>query len=341
MSAQRTISAMKKLRYIDEIINNLNKQYPDSIVSMGQEIRFTGDVIKTGIETLNESIGVGGIPVGRLIEVYGAEGVGKTTVCLHIVSEFQKAQNNNGKCKVCLYIDAEHGLDPKYAKAIGVSVDHLILTQSVVGEEILNIASKLIKTGEVGLVILDSVPALVPRAEIEGEIGQSTVALQARLMSQFMRIITPLLWDSGCTLILINQLRDAIGSFGFGPPKSITPGGRAIKFYASVRIQLKTIATITNGDAVLGSKIQATITKNKVGSPYRKAEFDIIYGQGASEEGILINKALEKGIIVKSGSWIKWKDGEAITQGIESLREKLNQDQELKNKIKELINELG
>jgi recombination protein RecA len=289
-------------------------------------------VIPTGSLALDVALGIGGIPRGRIVEVYGPEGSGKTTVCLHVIAE---AQMKGG---ITAFIDAEHALDPIYAKALGVNIDELLVSQPDSGEQALEIADLLVRSGAVDLVVIDSVAALVPRAEIEGEMGDSHVGLQARLMSQAMRKLAGSLSRFDTTCMFINQLREKIGVM-FGSPET-TSGGRALKFYASVRLDIRKIDNLKDGTEVVGNRVRAKIVKNKLAPPFRLAEFDIIYGKGISKEGSLIDVGTDLEIVKKAGAWFTY-EGEQLGQGRENARQFLQEHkdvaQEIERKIREAV----
>src|SRR5919109_746598 len=279
---------------------------------------------------LDVALGIGGLPRGRVVEIFGPESSGKSTLAMHVGAE---AQRNGG---VCAYIDAEHAMDPVYAKAIGVNVDDLLISQPDTGEQALEIADMLIRSGALDLIVIDSVAALVPRAEIEGEMGDSHVGLQARLMSQALRKITSALNQSKTTAIFINQLREKIGVM-FGSPETTT-GGRALKFYASVRIDIRRIETLKDGTEAVGNRTRCKVVKNKVAPPFKQAEFDILYGQGISREGGLIDMGVEHGFIRKSGAWYTY-EGDQLGQGKENARNFLRDNPDLADEIEKKIKE--
>jgi recombination protein RecA len=290
-------------------------------------------VIPTGSIALDVALGVGGLPRGRVVEIYGPESSGKTTVALHAVAN---AQRNGG---IAAFIDAEHALDPDYAKALGVDTDALLVSQPDTGEQALEIADMLIRSGALDVIVIDSVAALVPRAEIEGEMGDSHVGLQARLMSQALRKITGILSNSGTTAIFINQLREKIGVM-FGSPETTT-GGRALKFYASVRLDVRRIESLKDGTDVVGNRTRVKVVKNKVAAPFKQAEFDIMYGKGISREGSLIDVGVEQSIIRKSGAWYTY-DGDQLGQGKEKAREFLKENPDVAAEIeKKILEKLG
>lgn len=304
-----------------------------SIMRLGDENRPPVSVIPTGSVALDIALGVGGLPRGRVIEIYGPESSGKTTVALHAVASAQKMGGN------AAFIDAEHALDPVYAKALGVDTDNLLVSQPDTGEQALEIADMLIRSGGLDIIVIDSVAALVPKAEIEGEMGDSHVGLQARLMSQALRKITGALSQTGTTAIFINQLREKIGVF-FGNPETTT-GGKALKFYASVRIDVRRIQTLKDGDQPVGNRTKVKIVKNKVAPPFKQAEFDILYGQGISREGSLLDLGVEHKIIRKSGSWFTYGTDQ-LGQGKENARNFLKDNPELANEIEyKILAELG
>ena len=299
-----------------------------SVMRLGDDIRPPVAVIPTGSVALDIALGIGGLPRGRIVEIFGPESSGKTTVALHAVASAQRAGGN------AAFIDAEHALDPVYAKALGVDTDNLLVSQPDTGEQALEIADMLIRSGGLDIIVIDSVAALVPKAEIEGEMGDSHVGLQARLMSQALRKITGALSSTGTTAIFINQLREKIGVF-FGSPETTT-GGKALKFYASVRIDVRRTLTLKDGDQPVGNRTKAKVVKNKMAPPFKQAEFDILYGQGISREGGLLDLGVENGIVRKSGSWYTY-GSDQLGQGKENARTFLKDNPELANEIETKI----
>ncbi|MEU4241510.1 recombinase RecA [Actinoplanes sp. NPDC026619] len=319
---------------LDLALAQIDKQFgKGSVMRLGERPVVQTAVIPTGSIALDVALGVGGLPRGRVIEVYGPESSGKTTVALHAVAN---AQRNGG---IAAFIDAEHALDPEYAKALGVDTDALLVSQPDTGEQALEIADMLIRSGALDVIVIDSVAALVPRAEIEGEMGDSHVGLQARLMSQALRKITGILSNSGTTAIFINQLREKIGVM-FGSPETTT-GGRALKFYASVRLDVRRIESLKDGTDVVGNRTRVKVVKNKVAAPFKQAEFDIMYGKGISREGSLIDVGVEQNIIRKSGAWYTY-DGDQLGQGKEKAREFLKENPDVAAEIeKKILEKLG
>ncbi|MCD6583539.1 MAG: recombinase RecA [Candidatus Omnitrophica bacterium] len=315
-------------------LSQIEKQFgKGAIMRLGEGVRLDVESIPTGIISLDKALGVGGLPRGRVIEVFGPEASGKTTLTLSIIAQ---AQKDGG---VAAFIDAEHAFDPTYAKIIGVNLEDLLISQPDTGEQALEIVETLVRSNAVDLIVIDSVAALAPRAEIEGEMGEAQIGLQARLMSQALRKLTAAISKSKTCVVFINQIREKIGVM-FGSPE-ITPGGRALKFYASVRIDLRKIATITASDGkVLGSKVKAKIVKNKVAPPFKEAFFEIIYDEGVSKVGALIDAALAVGVIKKSGSWFSYKD-KNLAQGRESLRKLLREEESLYQEIEEEVKKMG
>ena len=310
-------------------LSQIDKQLgKGSVMRLGDDSRPPVQVIPTGSLALDVALGIGGLPRGRVIEIYGPESSGKTTVALHAVASAQKAGGN------AAFIDAEHALDPVYARALGVDTDNLLVSQPDTGEQALEIADMLIRSGGIDIIVIDSVAALVPKAEIEGEMGDSHVGLQARLMSQALRKITGALSATGTTAIFINQLREKIGVF-FGNPETTT-GGKALKFYASVRIDVRRIETLKEAGAPVGNRTRAKIVKNKMAPPFKQAEFDIVYGKGISREGSIIDMGVETGIIRKSGSWFTYGDDQ-LGQGKENVRQFLSDNPELADEIEQKI----
>jgi recombination protein RecA len=306
---------------LDAALAQIDKQYgKGSIMRMGEKGSLAIEAIPTGALPLDLALGVGGLPRGRVVEIYGPESSGKSTLAMHVVAE---AQRNGG---ICAYIDAEHAMDPIYAKAIGVDIDQLLISQPDTGEQALEIADMLIRSGAIDVLVIDSVAALTPRAEIEGDMGDSHVGLQARLMSQALRKLTANLNKSNTICIFINQLREKIGVM-FGSPET-TPGGRALKFYSSVRLDIRRIEAIKDGAEVVGSRTRVKVVKNKVAPPFRQAEFDIMYGKGISREGALLDLAVELNIAKKSGAWFTY-EGEQLGQGRENAKNYLHDHPEL------------
>jgi recombination protein RecA len=319
---------------LDLALAQIDKQFgKGSVMRLGERPVVQTAVIPTGSIALDVALGVGGLPRGRVIEVYGPESSGKTTVALHAVANAQRAGG------IAAFIDAEHALDPEYARALGVDTDALLVSQPDTGEQALEIADMLIRSGALDIIVIDSVAALVPRAEIEGEMGDSHVGLQARLMSQALRKITGVLNNSGTTAIFINQLREKIGVM-FGSPETTT-GGRALKFYASVRLDVRRIESLKDGTDVVGNRTRVKVVKNKVAAPFKQAEFDIMYGKGISREGSLIDVGVEQSIIRKSGAWYTY-DGDQLGQGKEKAREFLKENPDVAAEIeKKILEKLG
>jgi len=316
----------EKTKNLDLAIAQIEKSYgKGSIMRLGnRDVLVPVSVIPTGSISIDAALGVGGFPRGRVIEVYGPESGGKTTLTLHVIAEAQKAGG------IAAFIDAEHALDPTYARKLGVDVDNLLVSQPDNGEQALEIAEALIRSGGVDVVVVDSVAALVPKAELEGDMGDPQMGLQARLMSQALRKLTAIVSKSRTCLIFINQIREKIGVM-FGNPETTT-GGRALKFYSSIRVDIRRIQSIKDGDRVVGSRTRAKVVKNKVAAPFREAEFDIIYGEGVSREGDLLDIGVAKNLLEKSGTWISYK-GERLGQGRENARLFLREHTDIRDKI--------
>lgn len=307
----------QKGKALEIAISQIEKQFgKGSIMKLGEKQKETIDVIPTGSITLDVALGVGGVPRGRIVEIYGPESSGKTTLCLHIIAEAQK------KGGAAAFIDAEHALDIAYARALGVNTDDLLISQPDTGEQALEIAELLVRSGAVDIIVIDSVAALVPKAEIEGEMGDAHMGLQARLMSQALRKLTAAISKSGTTVIFTNQIRMKLGVF-FGNPETTT-GGYALKFYASVRMDIRPVSPIKEGNEKIGTRTRVKVVKNKVAPPFREAEFDILYGIGISREGEVIDLASENGLVEKSGAWYSYK-GERIGQGRENAKQYLKE----------------
>ena len=319
----------EKLKALEHELSALEKQFgKGAVMKLGDRAEQSVQVIPTGCLTLDAALGVGGIPRGRIVEIYGPESSGKTTVALHIVAEAQKAGG------IAAFVDAEHALDPVYAKKLGVNIDELYVSQPDTGEQALEIAESLVRSGALDVVVIDSVAALVPKAEIDGEMGDSFVGLQARLMSQALRKLAGIINKTGCVAVFINQLREKVGVM-YGNPET-TPGGRALKFYSSVRLDVRRGEQLKNGSEVVGNHTKVKVVKNKVAPPFRVAEFDIIYGEGISKEGTLLDMAVERDIIHKSGAWFSYKD-QRIGQGRENTRLFLRDNPEITNEIDAVI----
>ncbi|ATY10685.1 recombinase RecA [Amycolatopsis sp. VS8301801F10] len=324
-------AAPDKDKALELALAQIDKQYgKGSVMRLGEESRPPIAVIPTGAIALDVALGIGGLPRGRVVEIYGPESSGKTTVALHAVAN---AQRNGG---IAAFIDAEHALDPEYAKRLGVDTDALLVSQPDTGEQALEIADMLIRSGALDILVIDSVAALVPRAEIEGEMGDSHVGLQARLMSQALRKITGALSNSGTTAIFINQLREKVGVM-FGSPETTT-GGKALKFYASVRLDVRRIETLKDGGEPVGNRTRVKVVKNKVAPPFKQAEFDILYGMGVSREGSLIDMGVDQGILRKSGAWYTY-EGDQLGQGKENARRFLRDNPDIANEIEKRIKE--
>ena len=318
-----------KLKAIDIALGQIEKQFgKGSVMRLGSRETLEVPTIPTGSISLDAALGVGGLPRGRVVEIFGPESSGKTTLALHAIAEAQKTGG------MAAFVDAEHALDAVYAKALGVDTDNLLVSQPDSGEQALEIAEVLIRSGAVDVLVIDSVAALVPRAELDGEMGDAQMGLQARLMSQAMRKLTAIVSKSHTCMVFINQIREKIGVM-FGNPETTT-GGRALKFYASVRLDIRRIASIKDGDTVSGSRTRVKVVKNKVAAPFRQAEFDILYGKGISKEGDLLDLAVNYNIVDKSGAWYSYQ-GERIGQGRENVRQFLIQNQDLTQKIEENV----
>lgn len=319
---------------LEVALKQIERQYGQgSIMRLGEATSLNVEVIPTGAISLDIALGVGGLPRGRIVEIFGPESSGKTTVALHVVAE---AQKHGG---IAAFIDAEHALDPKYAKAIGVNIDNLLISQPDTGEQALEICEALVRSGAIDIVVIDSVAALVPKAEIEGDMGDSHVGLQARLMSQAMRKLSGTVAKSRAVCIFINQLREKVGIM-FGNPE-VTPGGRALKFYSSVRLDVRKIQSIkssSSGDDYVGNRVKTKVVKNKVASPFRIAEFDIMYGQGISSVGCILDEAVAKEIVSKAGSWYSFGD-ERLGQGRENVKDFLQKNPDILGQVEKMLKE--
>ena len=321
--------ALDQEKDIDKLIESLQGKFGEgSIMKLGDARKVNVEVVSTGSFSLDLALGVGGLPKGRIIEIYGPESSGKTTLALNVVAQ---AQKQGGKAA---YIDAEHAMDPEYAAKLGVKIKELLISQPDNGEEALNILESLVRSGMIDVVVIDSVAALTPKAEIEGEMGAQYMGLQARLMSQALRKLTAIAAKSGTMIIFINQIRMQIGVM-FGNPET-TPGGRALRFYASVRIDIRRIAQIKKGEDIVGNRTKAKVVKNKVAAPFKFAEFDIMYGEGISYESDVVNSALKHGVISKTGATYSF-EGEKLGVGIENIKAKLKEDKKLLAEIEKKI----
>ncbi len=324
--------AEEKKKALESVFSVIEKEYgTGSIMKLGDANSVDVEVIPTGSLTLDIALGVGGLPRGRVIEIYGPESSGKTTVALHVVAEAQKMGGE------AAFIDAEHALDPVYAKKLGVDIDNLIVAQPDTGEQALDIAEALVRSGALDVIVVDSVAALVPKAEIDGEMGDSHVGLLARLMSQALRKLTAVISKSGTVVIFINQLREKVGVM-YGNPET-TPGGRALKFFSSVRLDVRRGEVIKNGTELIGNKTKVKVVKNKVAPPFKTAEFDILYGEGISKEGNILDFAVENNIIKKSGAWFSY-NGEKIGQGRDNVRKYMVENKEFTAEIDRQVREL-
>ncbi|MDU2065609.1 MAG: recombinase RecA [Sporomusaceae bacterium] len=323
---------LNKENALEAALRKIKKDFGDgSIMKLGEAAdKMNIEVIPTGALSLDLALGVGGIPRGRCIEVYGPESSGKTTVSLHMIAEVQKLGG------IAAFIDAEHALDPTYARALGVDIENLLISQPDFGEQALDIADALVRSSAIDLIVIDSVAALVPKAEIEGEMGDSHVGLHARLMSQALRKLTGIVSKSRCTVIFINQIREKVGVM-FGNPE-VTTGGRALKFYASIRMEVRKGEAIKNGNDVIGNRTKVKVVKNKVAPPFRTAEFDIVYGEGISRTGSAIDLGVELDIIAKSGTWFSYGD-HRLGQGRENAKQTLKENPELMESIEQAIRE--
>ena len=312
-------------------LGQIEKQFgKGSIMRMGETAHMAIEALPTGALSLDLALGIGGLPRGRIVEIYGPESSGKSTLAMHVVAE---AQRNGG---ICAYIDAEHAMDPIYAKAIGVNVDDLLISQPDTGEQALEISDMLIRSGALDVLVIDSVAALTPRAELDGEMGDTHVGLQARLMSQALRKLTGTLSKSRTIAVFINQLREKVGVI-YGSPE-VTPGGRALKFYASIRIDIRRIEQIKDGADIIGNRTRAKVVKNKCGAPFKQAEFDIMYGKGISREGSLLDVAVDLGFVKKSGAWFTY-EGEQLGQGRENVKQFLIENPQLMAEIDQRVRE--
>ena len=324
---------MDKEKALELALAQIDKQFgKGAIMRLGQAENLVTEAISTGSVALDIALGVGGIPKGRITEVYGPESSGKTTLALHLVAEAQKTGG------ICAYVDAEHALDPEYARRLGVNIDSLLVSQPSTGEEALEITDGLVRSGAVALIVIDSVAALVPKAEIEGEMGDSHMGLQARMMSQAMRKLSGSVSKTGCVIIFINQLREKIGVM-FGNPET-TPGGKALKFYASVRLDIRRVETLKQGTDMVGNRVKVKVVKNKVAPPFRQAEFDIMFGTGISRSGGILDMAIELGLANKSGSWFTYGD-QRIGQGRENAKQYLEEHPETMTEMEARVREIA
>ena len=317
-----------KTKALETAIAQIEKNYgKGAIMRLGDDIPVNVEAISTGSLSLDLALGIGGVPRGRIVEIYGPESCGKTTLALHVVAS---AQKNGGEAA---YIDVEHALEPAYARALGVDIDNLLISQPDTGEQALEITEQLVRSGALDVVVIDSVAALLPRSELEGEMGESSVGVVARLMSQALRKLAGVVSKTGCIVIFINQLREKIGVM-YGNPET-TPGGRALKYFASVRIDMRRIETLKNGSEMIGNRTRAKVIKNKVAPPFKEAEFDIIYGQGISKVGEIIDLAVKLELIDKAGAW--FTVGDVRLQGRDNVREYLEQNPEVMDKLEQEI----
>ena len=329
--AEKTVDLNDKRRAIEIAMQQIDKQFGEgTIMFMGENTHLDIDHISTGSLMLDLALGIGGLPKGRIIEVYGAESSGKTTLCLHAVAEAQKAGG------MAAFIDVEHALDPVYAKALGVDVDNLLVSQPDTGEQALEIIETLVRSGAIDIVVLDSVAAMATKAEIDGEMGDAHVGVQARLMSQAMRKLTAIIGKTNCVAIFINQIREKIGVL-YGNPET-TPGGRALKFYASVRIDVRKGEPLKNGAEIYGNRVKCKVVKNKVAPPFKTAEFDMVFGEGISKIGEIIDCAVEFDIIKKSGSWFSYDDMK-IGQGKDKVKDFLKENKQICEEIEKKVRE--
>lgn len=320
---------LEKKKALEMALGQIEKQFgKGAVMKLGENAHMNVEVIPTGSLSLDIALGVGGVPRGRIVEIYGPESSGKTTVALHIIAEAQKAGGE------AAFIDAEHALDPVYAKKLGVDIDNLIVSQPDTGEQALEITEALVRSGAIDVIVIDSVAALVPKAEIDGEMGDAHVGLQARLMSQALRKLAGVISKSRTTAIFINQLREKVGIM-FGNPET-TPGGRALKFYSSVRLDVRRIESIKQANEVVGNRTRVKVVKNKIAPPFREAEFDIVYGEGISREGSILDIAVNNEIVNKSGAWFSYK-GQRIGQGRENAKQYLKENSEMCMEIERLV----
>ncbi len=318
----------EKEKVIDLALKQIQKEYGEgSIMKLGENQKMNVKAISTGSLNLDMALGIGGVPRGRIVEIYGAESSGKTTLALHVIAEAQKEGG------VVAFIDAEHALDPVYAKALGVDIDELLISQPDTGEQALEIADMLVRSGAMDVIVIDSVAALVPKAEIEGEMGDQQMGLQARLMSKALRKLTGSISKSNTVMIFINQIREKIGGFSFVPGvQTTTSGGRALKFFSTVRMEVKRTGSVKQGDEVVGSEVLVKVTKNKVAPPFKEAKFNIMYGIGISKKGEVLDAAIDLGIVAKSGAWFSYGD-ERLGQGRVNVEKMLMENEELFSRI--------
>ncbi len=332
MAKKAVNTSNDKEKALELAIKQIQKDFGDgSIMKLGENTKMNIGIIPTGSLNLDNALGIGGVPRGRIVEIYGAESSGKTTLTLHIIAEAQKAGG------VAAFIDAEHALDPTYAKALGVDIDEMLISQPDNGEQALEIADMLVRSGAVDVIVIDSVAALVPKAEIEGEMQDQQMGLQARLMSKALRKLTGNLNKSDTTMIFINQIREKIGGFGFGP-QTTTTGGRALKFYSSVRMEVKRIGSVKQGEEIIGNETVVKITKNKVAPPFKEVAFEIMYGKGISRIGEILDLAIKSDIVAKSGAWFSYGDTR-LGQGRENVKAKLEDDKDLLAEIESKVRE--
>ncbi|MHB8063905.1 MAG: recombinase RecA [Ruminiclostridium sp.] len=320
---------LEKKKALEMALGQIEKQFgKGAVMKLGENAHMNVEFIPTGSLSLDIALGIGGVPRGRIVEIFGPESSGKTTVALHMIAEAQKAGGE------AAFIDAEHALDPKYAKKLGVDIDNLIVSQPDTGEQALEIAEALVRSGAIDIIVVDSVAALVPKAEIDGEMGDSHVGLQARLMSQALRKLAGIISKSRTTTIFINQLREKVGIM-FGNPE-VTPGGRALKFYSSVRLDVRRIESLKQGNEVVGNRTRVKVVKNKIAPPFKEAEFDIVYGEGISREGNVLDIAVNMEIVNKSGAWFSY-NGQRIGQGRENSKQYLKENPSLCLELEKLV----